>query len=737
MTTARPVGDSEDAVVLSMVFAVHGDQAYLDGAVRSVLEHPGRDVEVVVVDNGSTDHVPEVLAELSQLDDRIVPIRLDEAVPQGTARQVGLEAARGRYVWFMDATDLLQPGAVAAVVRLVDRRSPDVAVLDFVTGGSLALLPSPHSPLVRRIAAAGSVSVEAMPELLDLAPWWWSLVVKKALLDEWGIDQRGQRSDAAFGYCALLAAGEVTATASALYRRRRPFNTVNSPAVTGDEKDLLDAVATVFSFLSAHPVIADRRRFATGRIVGLATQRLNRLPASRRRDFAERLIEVSRRQIGPTDALPPGRVTALRMRLVRGGHRTAYLAVEAALRIARRLVLASGRFRARLAPRLARVVERLRLLEYSLHRRLPLRRDLAVFAAYWYRSYACNPRAIYEKLRELAPEVRGVWVVLPGVKVPDGVDSVVVGTRAYYRLLARATYFVNNVGFPDHWKKRRGTVLLHTHHGTPLKKMGLDQYDVGGPLQRPLPAKHLSRWQRWDYSLSSNLLSTLVWERVYPAAYRTLEYGYPRNDRLVTAGADEAAPIKAALGIEADRKVLLYAPTHREYERTLRQILDPVALARSLGDDWVILSRAHYYNATGQPIAKLAGGRVVDVTSYESVEELCLAADVLVTDYSSIMFDYAVLDRPILIYAPDWEIYQLLRGTYFDLMNEAPGVVCRTQAELAEALTSGAYCGDVATKALELFRNRFCAWEDGMAAERVVRRLFLGEQPPLPLRPPA
>jgi CDP-glycerol glycerophosphotransferase (TagB/SpsB family) len=116
-----------------------------------------------------------------------------------------------------------------------------------------------------------------------------------------------------------------------------------------------------------------------------------------------------------------------------------------------------------------------------------------------------------------------------------------------------------------------------------------------------------------------------------------------------------------------------------------------------------------------------------DVATHQSVEELCLAADVLVTDYSSIMFDYAVLDRPIVVHAPDWELYRTSRGTYFDLLEAPPGAVARTDAELIEAFASGAVWSEEARVARAAFRARFCSLEDGRAAERVVRRVWFGE----------
>ncbi len=377
--------------------------------------------------------------------------------------------------------------------------------------------------------------------------------------------------------------------------------------------------------------------------------------------------------------------------------------------------------------RLRRLAYRLvRRAEYDVWRRLPLRRDLAVFAAYWNRGYACNPRAIYEQLRESAPNVHGVWVVRPGVTMPRDVDSVVVGSRPYYRLMARAAFFVNNVGYPDHAKKRRGMTVLMTHHGTPLKYMGLDQLDDTVPPHQL--ARRFARWARWDYSLSSNPHSTLVWERVYPGRYTTLELGYPRNDRLVQATSSDVERVRAQLRLPATGRTLLYAPTHREYEPEYRQILDIAALASALGETWTILSRAHYFNSDHPAAAAPGLAGVVDVTGHPTVEELYLAADVLVTDYSSAMFDYALLDRPIVIFAPDWETYRARRGTYFDLMSNPPGAVCRTPEELADVLASGTFASDAANEARRRFRETFCPWDDGRAAERVVRRVFLGEQ---------
>jgi CDP-glycerol glycerophosphotransferase len=373
---------------------------------------------------------------------------------------------------------------------------------------------------------------------------------------------------------------------------------------------------------------------------------------------------------------------------------------------------------------------------YRLQRLGKVEPDLAVFAAYWYRGYSCNPRALYEKLRELAPWVRGVWVVdrAHAEGMPDGVAYVVAGTRAYYRLLARAKYFVNNVNFPNDYVKRSGTIHVQTHHGTPLKTMGLDLRTAYFAGTRMNFDRLLRRAARWDYSVSQNAFSTEIWRRVYPVPYETLEVGYPRNDALANGTEADRARIRAELGIEPGQRALLYAPTHREYRQEYVPTADLGRLARELGPEYAIMNRVHYFYEEDDRPAGGQGARVLDVSRHPSVEELCLASDVLVTDYSSLMFDYAVLDRPIVVHAPDWDEYRTKRGTTFDLLAEPPGVVTASDEELIEAFRSSAVWEESAERLRSAFKERFASLDDGRASERVIRAVWPLEEGGAPER---
>jgi len=357
---------------------------------------------------------------------------------------------------------------------------------------------------------------------------------------------------------------------------------------------------------------------------------------------------------------------------------------------------------------------------YRERRNEPIDDRLAVFAAYWNRGYACNPAAIHRKALELVDGLRAVWVVkrdAVGV-MPEGVEVVRPATPEYFDAMARAGFLINNVNWPNNVVKRDGQVHVMTHHGTPLKKMGLSLQEAEGREKTDDFDAFMKRCARWDYSIAANPFSTSAWEGAYPGlGFASLETGYPRNDVLAAATPESIARARKAVGLADGDVAVLYAPTHREYETDGSELLDPEALASSLGPEHVVLARQHYLETAS---LGAGAGRVHDVSSHPSVEELCLAADVLVTDYSSIMFDYAVLDRPIVILAPDWDTYRAKRGVYFNLMAQRPGPIAGTPEAVAKAIAAG----DSEPAARAAFRDEFCALEDGGASERVVRKVF-------------
>jgi CDP-glycerol glycerophosphotransferase len=734
---ATGTGASSGRPTLSVVLAVHGEQAYLPECAASVLEAGVDEVELVAVDDASRDHAPELLDELAERDPRVRVQRLSERSGPGAARTLGLELAAGEYVWFANTTDRLVHGAVAATTRRLRAARPDVLLVHHSeVGADGEPHHGPHRALLASLAESRAPwTLEHQPAAADLAPHAWDKVFRRELLTRHGLAfADGAHGGLPVTWPALLVAERITASAAPAYVRRRPGNAVRDRLVAGSPFDVFDRYDDVFAFAARHPEVPEaRRRLIVGAMLRHEVTLLRHVPERERPSFVHRMSEALARHRAPGEPVDGTRLEQVQASLVARDVERALALLDDALAVRRALRRRGGTV-VRHGRRAGRRIRRAGLEQaYRARRRAALDPELAVYAAYWFRGYACNPRAIYETARELVPHVRGVWVVKPDAvaALPAGVDHVVAGTGAYYDVLARASYFVNNVNFPDHLVKRDGTVHVMTHHGTPLKWMGLDLRGALTAGRRMDFAALMRRCARWDFSVSSNPFSTLVWERVYPTPYETLEVGYPRNDVLARAGEEDVARIRAELEIPAGATAVLYAPTHREYQTEHVPFLDLAALADGLGPDHVVLARQHYFHDPDPHVRALhRQGRIRDVAAHPSVERLCLAADVLVTDYSSIMFDYAVLDRPIVVHAPDWETYRARRGTYFDLMAEPPGAIARTEGELVDVLRSGAAWGTEAAALRAAFRERFCALEDGHAAERVVRRVWLGERVP-------
>jgi CDP-glycerol glycerophosphotransferase len=581
-------------------------------------------------------------------------------------------------------------------------------------------MPSPNGSLLAR-AGRADVALDDCAPLLRLTPLLGTRVLRA---DFWRAHEQRLTTDDEqhAALAALLLADRVACLPHVAYEDRK-LRPASLPPVTPEQRyGLVERYELLLDLTrdrpAAHAVLYDvmvrdcLRTFARG---GMAEE-------VAREFFRRASLAALRRR--PEGYQRPAGLEGVRRSLLEEGAYAKYRAFQAVNRT-RRTAKSVVRARKRQAG------AKLRDHQYRRALGRPVNPHLAVFAAYWNRGVACNPAAIAAELAELAPQIHPVWVVTKenAALLPPGTDHVVPGSRRYWEVLATAKYLVNNVNFPGAVVKRPDAIHVQTHHGTPVKRMGLDQMAYPAAAQGLDFQALLERIDKWDYSVSANSHTTRMWERAYPSHYVSLDHGYPRNDVYYTATAEDIRAVRDRLGIAPGRRAVLYAPTHRDYEAGWTPRLDLAALADRLGEDTVLLVRGHYfYGGAASPLTNLRRtGRIIDVSSYDPVEDLCLAADALVTDYSSIMFDYANLDRPIVIHADDWETYRTTRGVYFDLMAQAPGPVARTQQELTEILTTEAWRDESAAKTRAAFRRRFCEYDDGRAAERVVRRVFLGQ----------
>jgi CDP-glycerol glycerophosphotransferase len=350
--------------------------------------------------------------------------------------------------------------------------------------------------------------------------------------------------------------------------------------------------------------------------------------------------------------------------------------------------------------------------------------DLAVFLS-WRGRFSDSPRAISAELLRRGSGVRQVWVLEEDTaEVPAGIERVAPGTPEEFEALAEARWVVSNDTLTMDWRKRPDCFYLQTWHGTPLKRLG---YDIpwapySGALEHY--AVELPRdVARFDAMLSANPFSTHVLRRSFRFHGPMLETGYPRNDVLHAPGRHAVrARVRAALGL-GDTRAVLYAPTWRDTFQHTLGALDLDLLRGRLGSGTTVLMRAHGYTAAS--VQDGDGPGVRNVTRWPDIAELYLAADVVITDYSSSMFDVAATGTPLLFYTYDFERYRdVIRGFNLDFVAEAPGPLLRTSAEVAEALGDLEAATAPYRERYAAFAARYCPWDDGGASARVVDAVF-------------
>ena len=353
-----------------------------------------------------------------------------------------------------------------------------------------------------------------------------------------------------------------------------------------------------------------------------------------------------------------------------------------------------------------------------------------------------NPRAIFEEVRRRSLDRKNVWVVQPEVArtaLEELGDVQLVHTRTwkYLRVLAKAALVVVDGDIGRAYKKKRGVTVVQTWHGTPLKRIGFD-IATGVRNQKGM-RQHLASLERevpmWDFLLSQNSYSSAVLSGAFRYHGRVLELGYPRNDVLNSSHVGEIRKgVRRRLRAREDEVLVLYAPTLRDDDDGDDSALGSLGdlgvarLAANLGAPCRVLVRLHPERARRYDGADVPEG-VVNVSHWPDINELYLASEILVTDYSSVMFDFAITGKPIVLYVPDLEHYRdEVRGFYFDLVGEAPGPVVTSADDLVDAVRDvldGR--GQGVGEAYEQFRGKFCALDDGSAGARVVDCVFGSE----------
>ena len=368
---------------------------------------------------------------------------------------------------------------------------------------------------------------------------------------------------------------------------------------------------------------------------------------------------------------------------------------------------------------------------------------MVIFSVFSGRLYGCSPKAIYEYMiqQEEYKDFTFVWAF----NKPDSkrdlfhdprTELVKFNSNKFFEYLTQAKYWVFNFKTPEWFIKNDQQVFIQCWHGTPLKRIGMD-IEVNGNAATDIKDIHdsyINDAKKYDYFISPSayatdrFVSSFGLNKLHKENI-VLEKGYPRNDSLFNKSEADIQAIKKELGIEEGKKVLLYCPTFRDDQfksgvgHTYQLGLNLLRLKEKLGKDYVLLLRLHYLVSNNIDISQFKGF-AIDASKYDDVNDLYLVSDVLITDYSSVFFDFANLHRPVIFYMYDLEQYQHnLRDFYIDI-KELPGPILETELDLIDTIKHVDQVEKDFKEKYDTFCSTYTYLDDGHATERVVKEFI-------------
>lgn len=690
---------------ISVVIAAYNVENFIQASVASTISQSIPFYEIIIVNDCATDDTPRLIEESVKGQANIQVINCPQNVGLGEARNLGTAQATGDYVAYLDGDDIFTPNAHESMQAAISAQ-PDLAILNHARlydDGTLTenvnaagLAPALHQKPVARIALFRNLNVA------------WNKIYKRSFLERVELTfPIGKYEDIAWNYLALMKAQTISTSPDIIvHYRQREGSILRSRNDT--HFDIFDRWAELWTTLNADPVLKKTygRSLALRRFKSFVTVLdADRLPTASKQRFADKIRDVCK----PSQAFRRSEIGMSNMLL---GYRFGYQP--------RRILRTGAYTAARKLPR------KIKLILYSqIFMRLPVDNTKIIYQSYWGTKVACNPYAIFTHLLDTAPKkYTHLWVVRKGVdlrRTAGNAKHLRENSLSYLYHMARARHLITNTNFPTHIQKRAGTIHTQTKHGTPLKLMGLDE-----PTNRN--DSFAKRCSRWDYVISSNSYSSQIWRQSFPYNYKVLETGYPRNDRLLTATDDERRALRNKLALPLGKNVVLYAPTYRSEQgrQNATNIPDKEqiisAIMAGLPPNSVLGVRDHYFLNSGSAWGD--DPRLVNLSQHPSTTDVLLVTDMLITDYSSIMFDFATQQRPIIILGYDKALYTQARGMYFDIETAHPGVYCSTLEQLTIALKDDHASRQDALDRLATFYKRFCPWEDGQASARVCKLIF-------------
>ncbi|KAF0369892.1 CDP-glycerol--glycerophosphate glycerophosphotransferase [Pediococcus acidilactici] len=353
---------------------------------------------------------------------------------------------------------------------------------------------------------------------------------------------------------------------------------------------------------------------------------------------------------------------------------------------------------------------------YPIFSAFPIKKDRIFINSNNGKVFSGNAKAIFEYLQEYKPGDYNFIIVSNKKSLFKDVNVKIVKYMSlkYLFYICTSKYWIADINMYSGIKKRPGQIYLQTWHGTPLKKIGNDIIDNSRQSEKREWARDA---QQWDYFISNGNIS----DKNYYSAFqltntKILDYGLPRNDKLEHS-VERSKKFRSQYNV-GDRKIILYAPTYRDDGSAIN--FDFNEFAKKLGHEYFIIVNFHRLYSNSD----ISGNKDVYVNTTMTIEECMSISDILITDYSSVFFDFSMLSKPMIFYAYDFDKYMNKnRGMYYNYKDFVPGTVCMSFLDLLNVLSKKSYKKFIKDFAEEYNQNFYTR----DATKRVVNTVFKGE----------
>lgn len=691
---------------LSIVIVTWNNENQIQQAIASCLASISKnnEIELIIVNNNSQDRTKQLIyREIKGYEDKCTIINNTENLGLGEARNIGINICQGEYFIFLDGDDWIESNMLSPIIKKLRTHSPDILLYDYqrvYNNGYTARNQLSH--LLYEHDASDNENKNKILEVFCIAcnkAYRTDFIKREAIKFS-----DGYYEDTVWTYTSILKSEKIYTTPILLLNyRQRPGSILRST----DQKHLIlpERYQEILRLLQEDNEL---KKLFGSTLYKLAESHLfahtvwPRIPKNLRSAYLKSsysVLEKWKKELK-----------------IRKNNLTSFIAKKGLANAYSLLI----------------TLKKNKLKIYHCHLfvyryifcHLPINKKRIYIESYWGDKLDCNPKAICEHL-EKNPKLEVYFGIKRSVQPPITKNSkpIKIGTFYYWYIVATSKLLITNTNLRNEVIKRKNSIHLQTQHGTPLKTMGLDNINN---QNIKMNWDHFSkRCSRWDYVISSNPYSSKIWRKSFPYDYTIIESGYPRNDILFKTTPEQINSLKESMGIPCNKKIILYAPTYRDVlheQQDDHPILEQ--LISELDNDTILLVRQHHLSPTPLPSQPKYKNKYINVSHYDSINHLYLISDILITDYSSVMFDYACLLRPIILFHHDIELYKADRGLYFNINDTPPGIVISNLSDLVSVIKNKKYLNIQYKELLIKFNKEFCPWDDGTSTERILDQIL-------------